>query len=120
MARCEAFLESFNKEMPEHDENASGIHFVALTIGMILSKLGLKPTSIATKGYETLLKLVEDTSSESFDLYIALFMHIKNSNELLDQLDVSLANVRKTLYGRLHDILRRQLFDQPGINNVYN
>ncbi|KAJ4805380.1 arogenate dehydrogenase [Rhynchospora pubera] len=114
-ARCEAFLESFNKEMVDLDENATGVHFVALTIGMILAKLGLKPTSIATKGYETLLKLVEDISSESFDLYIALFMHIKNSNELLDQLDISLAKVRTELYGRLHDILRRQLFDQPGI-----
>jgi arogenate dehydrogenase (NADP+), plant len=120
VARCESFLVNFNKEMLEHDENAAEIHFVALTIGMILGKLGLKPTSIATKGYESLLKLIEDISNESFDLYIALFMHINNSNELLDQLDVSLAKVRQTLYGRLHDILRRQLFDQPGINNVLN
>ncbi|WOK94216.1 hypothetical protein Cni_G02918 [Canna indica] len=119
--RCDRFLDIFAREgcrMVEmscaaHDENAAEIQFLTHTVGRLLSKLDLKSTPINTKGYETLLQLVENTCSDSFDLYNGLFMYNKNSTELLERLDIAFDSLKKELFGRLHDILRKQLFESP-------
>lgn len=117
--RCANFLDIFSREgcrmveMPcgEHDEIAAEIQFLTHTVGRMLAKLDLKSTPINTKGYEMLLKLVENTCSDSFDLYNGLFMYNKNSTELLERLDVAFDSLKKELFGRLHDRLRKQLFE---------
>nr|CAD1817194.1 unnamed protein product [Ananas comosus var. bracteatus] len=48
---------------------------------------------------------------DSFDLYNGLFMYNKNSTELLERLDVAFDSQKKELFGRLHDRLRKQLFE---------
>ncbi|RRT51859.1 hypothetical protein B296_00032959 [Ensete ventricosum] len=119
--RCRRFLDIFAREgcrmvemsCAEHDENAAEIQFLTHTVGRILAKLNLKSTPINTKGYETLLKLVENTCSDSFDLYNGLFMYNKNSTELLERLELAFDSLKKELFGRLHDILRKQLFESP-------
>lgn len=120
--RCERFLEIFEREgcrmvemsCADHDENAAEIQFLTHTVGRILAKLDLKSTPINTKGYETLLDLVENTCSDSFELYNGLFMYNKNSTELLERLDVAFDSLKKELFGRLHDKLRKQLFEFNG------
>ncbi|XP_008793955.2 arogenate dehydrogenase 2, chloroplastic-like [Phoenix dactylifera] len=117
--RCRRFLEIFEREgcrmvemsCTDHDENAAEIQFLTHTVGRILAKLDLKSTPINTKGYETLLDLVENTCSDSFELYNGLFMYNKNSTELLERMDVAFDSLKKELFGRLHDILRKQLFE---------
>ncbi|XP_020107198.1 arogenate dehydrogenase 2, chloroplastic-like [Ananas comosus] len=117
--RCANFLDIFSREgcrmveMPcgEHDEIAAESQFLTHTVGRVVAKLDLKPTPINTKGYEMLLKLVENTCSDSFDLYNGLFMYNKNSTELLERLDVAFDSLKKELFGRLHDRLRKQLFE---------
>ncbi|CAL9117610.1 unnamed protein product [Musa textilis] len=119
--RCRRFLDIFAREgcrmvemsCAEHDENAAEIQFLTHTVGRILAKLDLKSAPINTKGYETLLKLVENTCSDSFDLYNGLFMYNKNSTELLERLELAFDSLKKELFGRLHDILRKQLFESP-------
>ncbi|KAG6537315.1 arogenate dehydrogenase 2, chloroplastic-like [Zingiber officinale] len=119
--RCRRFLDIFAREgcrmvemsCAEHDENSAESQFLTHTIGRILSKVQLKPTTIATKGYETLLQIVENTCSDSFDLYNGLFMYNYNSTELLERLDMAFDSVKKELFGRLHDRVRKQLFESP-------
>ncbi|PHU11295.1 Arogenate dehydrogenase 1, chloroplastic [Capsicum chinense] len=79
------------------------------TMGRVLEKLDLETTPINTKGYETLLNLVENTASDSFDLYYGLFMYNKNAMEELERLDLAFEAL-KELFGHLHEVLRRQLF----------
>ncbi|XP_026663819.1 arogenate dehydrogenase 2, chloroplastic-like [Phoenix dactylifera] len=117
--RCQRFLDIFEREgcrmvemsCTNHDENAAEIQFLTHTVGRILAKLDLKSTPINTMGYETLLDLVANTCSDSFELYNGLFMYNKNSTELLDRLDVAFDSLKKELFGNLHDILRKQLFE---------
>ncbi|WOL15485.1 hypothetical protein Cni_G24266 [Canna indica] len=117
--RCRSFLEIFEREgcrMVEmscaaHDETAAEIQFLTHTIGRVLAKLDLKSTPINTKGYETLLNLVQNTCSDSYDLYNGLFIYNKNSTELLENLDVAFDSMKKELFQRLHGIFRKQLFD---------
>ncbi|KAL7093418.1 hypothetical protein ACP275_11G040300 [Erythranthe tilingii] len=118
VSRVETFLDVFKKEgctmvemtCTEHDKYAAGSQFITHTMGRILEKLQLESTPINTRGYETLLNLVENTASDSFDLYYGLFMYNKNAMEQLERLDLAFESLKKELFGHLHEVLRKQLF----------
>lgn len=117
--RCNCFLEIFEKEgckmvemsCMEHDKHAASSQFMTHTLGRVLSKLDLPVTPIGTKGYETLLSLVENTRKDSFDLYYGLFMYNKNSTDLLVNFEEAFDEVKKELFEKLHDVVRKQLFE---------
>lgn len=117
--RCNRVLQIFEKEgcrmvdmaCEEHDKYAAGSQFVTHTVGRVLGKLKLESTPINTRGYETLLNLVENTSGDSFDLYYGLFMYNVNATEELNNLERAFDEVKKHLFDQLHDVLRSQLFD---------
>ncbi|XP_060194342.1 arogenate dehydrogenase 2, chloroplastic-like [Lycium barbarum] len=118
VSRVDRFLDIFEKEgcrmvemtCAEHDKYAAGSQFITHTMGRVLEKLDLETTPINTKGYETLLNLVDNTSGDSFDLYYGLFMYNKNAMEQLERLDLAFESLKKELFGHLHEVLRRQLF----------
>nr|QFR35742.1 arogenate dehydrogenase [Chandrasekharania keralensis] len=122
-AKCDQFLGIFEKEgcrmvemsCAEHDRYAAGSQFITHTIGRVLSQLNLKSTPINTKGYETLLQLTENTVSDSFDLYYGLFMYNVNATEQLDNLESAFEKVRQMLYGRLHDLIRKQIVERAPV-----
>lgn len=117
-SRCEKFLDIFATEgcrmvemtCAEHDIYAAGLQFITHTVGRVLDMLTLESTPINTKGYETLLELVENTSRDSFDLYYGLFMYNKNALEMLERLDLAFGALKNQLFGRLHEVVRKQLF----------
>uniref|UniRef100_A0A0D3GKP9 Prephenate/arogenate dehydrogenase domain-containing protein n=1 Tax=Oryza barthii TaxID=65489 RepID=A0A0D3GKP9_9ORYZ len=103
----------------EHDAHAAETQFLTHTVGRTLAMLELQTTPINTKGYETLLRLVDNTCSDSFDLYNGLFMYNNNSTELLNRLEWAMDSVKKRLFDGLHDVLRRQLFEgSPPLDSV--
>ncbi|KAK9132083.1 hypothetical protein Scep_011611 [Stephania cephalantha] len=118
--KCEQFLSAFEQEgcrmvemsCEEHDRHAAGSQFITHTIGRILSHLDLESTPINTKGYETLLQLTENTVSDSFDLYYGLFMYNVNATEQIENLDRAFEAVKQKLFGRLHDLLRKQIVER--------
>jgi len=63
----------------EHDHHAAESQFKTQTVGRMLAKLNLESTPINTKGYETLLGIVDNTCGDSFDLYYGLFMYNNNA-----------------------------------------
>ena len=81
--RADAFLRFFEKEgcrmvemaCEEHDRLSAGTQFVTHTVGRVLGEMRLGPTPIDTRGYESLLSLVDNTAHDSFDLYYGLFMY---------------------------------------------
>lgn len=122
VSRCDKFLNIFAREgckmiemtCADHDRYAAETQFITHTVGRVLGMLMLEPTPINTKGYESLLELVGNTSGDSFDLYYGLFMFNKNSLEMLERLDLAFEALRKQLIGRLHDVVRKQLFENAG------
>ncbi|CAN6443799.1 unnamed protein product [Victoria cruziana] len=104
----------------EHDRHAAGSQFITHTIGRILSYLNLETTPINTKGYETLLQLTENTVSDSFDLYYGLFMYNVNATEQIENLDRAFETVKQKLFGRLHDLLRKQIVERVPLQGVSN
>lgn len=81
--RCAAFLAAFESEgcrmvemtCEEHDKLAASSQFITHTVGRMLGRMILPDTPINTKGYESLLSLVNNTNKDSFDLYYGLFMY---------------------------------------------
>lgn len=126
VSRCHQFLDIFAREgcrmvemsCAEHDRHAAGSQFITHTMGRVLEKLGLESTPINTKGYKTLLNLVENTAGDSFDLYYGLFMYNVNAMEQLERLDHSFESLKKQLFGRLHGVLRKQLFENTEKSQV--
>ena len=119
ISRCAQFLDIFASEgcrmvemsCADHDWHAAGSQFITHTTGRVLEKLGLETTPINTKGYETLLSLVENTVGDSFDLYYGLFLYNLNAMEQLERLDLAFESLKKQVFGRLHGIYRKQLFE---------
>lgn len=63
----------------EHDRQAASTQFVTHTVGRMLGAMGLSSTDIDTRGYEALLRLVDNTAHDSFDLYYGLFLYNTNA-----------------------------------------
>merc|ERR1740130_625049 len=95
----------------DHDAAAAGSQFVTHFTGRMLARLGLRSTPINTKGFETLLALVDNTCSDSFDLFSALYKCNPNSTAQLDAMQRSMqslvhelvADAEQTAAGRLRD-----------------
>ena len=119
VSRCEKFLSIFEREgcrmvemsCVDHDRYAAESQFITHTVGRVLNMLMLESTPINTKGYETLLDLVKNTAADSFDLYYGLFMYNKNAMEMIERLDLAFGALKQQLFGRLHDMVRKQLFE---------
>ena len=71
----------------EHDRAAASTQFITHSVGRTLGAMNLTRTDIDTKGYESLLSLVENTTNDSFDLYYGLFLYNPNATEELERLE---------------------------------
>jgi len=59
----------------EHDRHAASTQFITHTVGRVLGQMSPQSTPIDTKGYQSLLNLVDNTNNDSFELYYGLFMY---------------------------------------------
>mmetsp|Transcript_12577 Transcript_12577/g.23682 ORF Transcript_12577/g.23682 Transcript_12577/m.23682 type:complete len:415 (+) Transcript_12577:25-1269(+) len=119
-SRCENFLSIFEREgcrmipmtCEEHDRQAASTQFITHTVGRMLGDMMLESTQINTKGYESLLTLIENTCNDSFELYYGLFMYNQNATETLEAMERSFDRTKKKLFDQLHEVLREQLFGE--------
>tara|TARA_B110000977_G_scaffold44671_2_gene60683 strand:+ start:16557 stop:17852 length:1296 start_codon:yes stop_codon:yes gene_type:complete len=96
----------------EHDIQAASSQFITHTVGRMLGTMELTETTINTKGYESLLSLVNNTYNDSFDLYYGLFMYNKNATAELSRLELAFSQVKAELFDRLHTLIRDDIFDE--------
>merc|ERR1712118_620942 len=71
--------------------------FVTHFTGRVLARLGLKSTPINTKGFDSLLQLMENTCKDSFDLFFALYKCNPNSEGQLQAFQNAIAEVSAAL-----------------------
>ena len=99
--RIERFLSIWEEEgcrmvplsCKAHDEYAANSQFITHLMGRILGAQGLNFTPIDTKGFESVLKLVDSTTSDSFDLFYGLYKYNKNSRETIKNLKAAMDDV---------------------------
>ena len=61
-----------------------------------------------------MLKLMENTAKDSFDLYYGLSMYNSNAMEQLEKLESAFQSVKRELSGNLQSLYSRQLFEDEG------
>lgn len=114
---AQTFVDFFRREgcemvpmtCEDHDRQAASSQFITHTVGRMLGGMGLEKGQINTKGFNSLLDLVDNTQNDSFELYYGLFMYNQNATDELDKLEESFAEIKQQLFSRLHDAARRQL-----------
>jgi len=118
--RCNGLLSFFELQgcrmvemsCEEHDRQAASSQFITHTVGRMLGTMEITETTISTKGFDSLISLVDNTYHDSFDLYYGLFMYNKNASAELTRLELAFNQVKGELFGRLHDLIRSELFTE--------
>jgi len=102
MDRIERFLSIWEEEgcrmvpmsCKSHDEYAANSQFITHLMGRILGAQGLRKTPIDTKGFQSVLKLIDSTTADSFDLFYGLYkFNKKNSISIIHQLQGAMEDV---------------------------
>jgi arogenate dehydrogenase (NADP+) len=101
MDRIERFLSIWEEEgcrmvpmsCKAHDEYAANSQFITHLMGRILGAQGLSMTPIDTKGFESVLQLVDTTTEDSFELFYGLYKYNTNSMATIEKLKAALDNV---------------------------
>lgn len=68
--------------------------FLRCSLGRMLAELNVGDTPINTRGYESLLGVVNTTCKDSFDLFYGLYKYNPNARTELDNLEEALRNIR--------------------------
>lgn len=77
----------------EHDKKAAFSQGVTHFIGRVLSEMHLTPTEIATKGYNELLEIVNQTCNDSEELFHDLQHYNPYTREMRHSLRLAIENV---------------------------
>lgn len=109
--RCSSFLHIFESEgcrmvemsCEEHDKVAARSQFLSHSIGRILAEMGIESTSMNTKSFETLVKLKESATNDSFDLFSGLFIHNRFAQQELMNLEQSFEKVKQRLLKKMSE-----------------
>jgi prephenate dehydrogenase len=103
--RIERFLSIWEEEgckmvplsCKAHDAYAADSQFITHLMGRILGAQGLAPTPIDTKGFDSVLKLIDSTTADSFDLFYGLYKYNQNSMDTIIKLRDSMDDVVQKL-----------------------
>lgn len=105
MDRIERFLSIWEEEgcrmvpmsCKEHDAFAANSQFITHLMGRILGTQGLSQTPIDTSGFQSVLKLIDSTTADSFDLFYGLYKYNQNSMDTIIHLQNSMDDVVEKL-----------------------
>jgi arogenate dehydrogenase (NADP+), plant len=101
MDRMERFLSIWEEEgcrmvpmsCSDHDAYAANSQFITHLMGRILGQQGLSPTPIDTRGFESVLNLIDTTTADSFDLFYGLYKFNQNAMDTILKLRSAMDNV---------------------------
>mmetsp|Transcript_18971 Transcript_18971/g.29270 ORF Transcript_18971/g.29270 Transcript_18971/m.29270 type:complete len:402 (+) Transcript_18971:141-1346(+) len=108
MDRMERFLSIWEEEgcnmipmaCSDHDSYSANSQFITHLVGRILGIQGLKATPIDTTGFQSVLRLIETTNADSFDLFYGLYKYNRNSGYTIGRLRGALDDVVGALLQR--------------------
>ncbi len=82
----------------EHDREAAFTQGITHFIGRILGDMGLRDSPIATSGYRSLQKIVEQTCNDEWQLFLDLQNYNPHTEEMRSKLDRVLAKMIKYIH----------------------
>jgi len=82
----------------EHDKQASRSQLITHLIGRILNELQLQPSNIDTFSFQSLLKIINVTCSDSKELFLGLARKNKNTRKMIDDLKLALSKIESEIF----------------------
>mgnify|MGYP005715998477 FL=1 len=79
----------------EHDRLASNTQGITHFLGRLLKEYDIRSTKIDTKGYEALLKIVEQTCNDTWELYTDLQSYNPYTNLMQEKFSKALKNLKE-------------------------
>lgn len=127
--RMERFLSIWEEEgcrmvpmsCSEHDSFAANSQFITHLMGRILGNQGLAPTPIDTMGFQSVLKLIDSTTADSFELFYGLYKYNQNSMNTIIHLQSAMSEVVERLKEKEKEeqlLLAEQ--EEPTQNTIVN
>jgi len=77
----------------DHDAYAANSQFITHLMGRILGEQGLEATPIDTRGFQSVLDLVDCTTADSADLFYGLYKYNEHSEKMIRKLRSAVDNV---------------------------
>jgi prephenate dehydrogenase len=116
MDRMERFLSIWEEEgcrmvplsCSDHDAYAANSQFITHLVGRVLGFQGLSKTPIDTSGFQSVLKLIDSTNADSFDLFYGLYKYNQNSLETITQLQAAMQDVVRNLQIKEDEELKKK------------
>ena len=90
-------LDVLEMSAEKHDEEAAYSQGVTHFVGRVLDAMGMKPTPIATKGYRSLMTIVEQTCNDPIQLFYDLQRYNPYAKEMRLSLQVAIEKVLNAL-----------------------
>lgn len=90
-------LKVFRLSPDEHDREAAFTQGVTHFMGRVLNDLELKPSAIATRGYDKLLEIIEQTCNDPYQLFVDLQRFNPYTEQMHSRLRSSLQKVQSQL-----------------------
>mmetsp|Transcript_32365 Transcript_32365/g.72534 ORF Transcript_32365/g.72534 Transcript_32365/m.72534 type:complete len:566 (-) Transcript_32365:130-1827(-) len=81
----------------EHDEYAARSQFITHFTGRVLGNLKLSSTPVDTQGFKAVLRLIDQTNNDSFDLFYGLYKHNTFSQAQIADVTSAVARVSHDL-----------------------
>jgi prephenate dehydrogenase len=82
----------------EHDKVGAYTQGVTHFIGRVLSRLSLEPHSMGTKGYQSLLEIMQQTCNDPFQLFLDLQNYNPYTSQMRDELHSAFLETEKLLH----------------------
>ena len=86
----------------EHDRIAASSQGVTHFIGRVLNESGVRSTNMNTMGFNELLGVIEQTCNDSWDLFKDLQRYNPYTNEMIDNLVVTMKKIHKQIIDDAH------------------
>lgn len=77
----------------DHDREAAMTQGVTHLLGRVLADMAVEPSAIATRGYERLLEVVEQTCNDPYQLFVDLQRFNPYTSQMRSRLQESLARI---------------------------
>jgi len=81
----------------EHDREAALTQGLTHYLGRVLAQLELRPSRIASLGYQKLLEIIEQTCNDSWQLFFDLQQYNPYTRDMRNRLAASLSEVKNRL-----------------------